>query len=264
MKKYFFLGIIAAVSLLIQGCGDSNIDLVKNSNFPGYDTVTVGKMLDNVFEKVNWSSNENSKGELVVLFEGKISQKMHDSLKNSLFSFMTNDARHQTDDFFKTAMYTARHIPTLLGKDRVGNNFAQPLLDECREKYDYSLPGPSYIERIKSDVEKYRAKVAAIKRDPEAGILPWAEEDLAKAEREWAIIEQTQSPVWKAEKQECAEELIALSEEAVDTFYWAEGDTVFFEWKIRSGGKSFELSSFGGHTVPPINLAMFLEIIYEQ
>lgn len=48
-KKLTMLALCFAILLSIQGCGDSNIDLVKNGNFPMYPNATIGKILDGSF-----------------------------------------------------------------------------------------------------------------------------------------------------------------------------------------------------------------------
>lgn len=54
MRKIFILTTL--IILFIVSCfGNSeNIDLVKNGAFNSYPDITVGKMVDTIFEKVNW------------------------------------------------------------------------------------------------------------------------------------------------------------------------------------------------------------------
>ena len=72
VKKLTMFAMCFAMLLSLQGCGDSNIDLVKNSNFPRYQNTTIGKILDGSFSDTKWSSQETSKGEIRVMFEGSI------------------------------------------------------------------------------------------------------------------------------------------------------------------------------------------------
>ncbi len=55
----------------------SDVDLVKNSTMPGYNTTTIGKVFDASFDSPHWSSFESKKGERIVEFTGKISEDLH-------------------------------------------------------------------------------------------------------------------------------------------------------------------------------------------
>lgn len=54
MQKIFILSTLTI--LFIVSCFDSseNIDMVKNGSFNSYPDITVGKMVNTIFEKVNW------------------------------------------------------------------------------------------------------------------------------------------------------------------------------------------------------------------
>ena len=262
MKKFTLLTLLFCFLFPLTGCSGSEIDLVKQASFRGYETTTIGKMLDGTFEKTKWSSQQNAKGETLVLFEGKIPKRMHDTLKDGVLQFMAADAR--TSDSFAIATYTAGHIPTVLGRDRTGDRFAEPLLSECQQKYRGNVSNfPP--ERVKSEIANYKELLA---KEAASGFYNYSEtylrEELAKWEAEWAIIQGMQSPAWEAGKRECTDKLMQVANRALDELFWVEGDTVFFEWKIHSNGKDFELSRFGGQSMPQLNINMALKIIYEQ
>lgn len=80
--KIPYLPITLFVLLFVTGCSDSSIDLVKNGNFPGYPNVSIGKILDGSFSGTKWSSQETSKGEVRVMFEGAITPKIHAAFKD--------------------------------------------------------------------------------------------------------------------------------------------------------------------------------------
>ncbi|TXJ30349.1 hypothetical protein EPJ69_09765 [Brachyspira aalborgi] len=54
MQKIFIL--LTLTILFMASCFDSseNIDIVKNGSFYSYPDITVGKMVNTIFEKVNW------------------------------------------------------------------------------------------------------------------------------------------------------------------------------------------------------------------
>ena len=54
MQKIFIL--LTLTILFIASCFDSseNINIVKNGSFYSYPDITVGKMVNTIFEKVNW------------------------------------------------------------------------------------------------------------------------------------------------------------------------------------------------------------------
>ena len=259
MKKRTFLALLFCFLLPLSGCGDSNIDLVKNASFRGYETTTIGKMLDSTFEKTKWSSQQNPKGEILVLFEGKIPQKMHDSLKGQLLQRLAAESR--ANDKFFIATFTTDYIPTVLGRDRTGDKFAQPLLGECVQKYTNV---PLLPQNVKPELDQARASLAKARSWADGEMLRTYEIDVEELEQKWAIVQEMQSPAWETGKKKCADQLMKITHSALDDLYWMAGDTVFFEWKIHSDGKLFELSRFGGQSMPSISLNRILEIIYKQ
>ena len=261
MKKITFLALLFCFLLPLTGCGgDSNIDLVKNASFRGYETTTIGKMLDGTFDKTKWTSQQNPKGETLVLFEGRIPQKMHDTLKGQLLRLLAGQHAY-ADSSINNAIYTAQYIPTVLGRDRTGDGFAEPLLSECNQKY--LLNTPSLPQNVKSELDKARASLAQSKATGSM-FLEDDRREVARLEREWAAVQEMETPAWETGKKECADKLMQVSHAALDDLYWVAGDTVFFEWKIHSDGKRFELSRFGGQSIPSITFDGMLKIIYDQ
>lgn len=94
-------------------------------------------MLDSTFEGTKWSSQGNAKGEIVVLFEGKITQKMHNSKRNKLLQGFAEEG----DNMLVTASNMARVLKDVWGK-WIGPGDIEKLLEECIDKYhpftDYS------------------------------------------------------------------------------------------------------------------------------
>ncbi|MDL2286010.1 hypothetical protein LJC24_01035 [Desulfococcaceae bacterium OttesenSCG-928-F15] len=77
MKKTA-LALFLSLLFLLTGCFENNVKTVKNSTFPGYETVKIGKILSSQFDKPSWKEFESDKGMVVVEFKGKISQNFHD------------------------------------------------------------------------------------------------------------------------------------------------------------------------------------------
>jgi len=63
--------------LSLSGCGNSDVSLVKEGTMPGYDSTTIGKVLDATFDDTSWKASESKKGVKTVTFTGKISKDLH-------------------------------------------------------------------------------------------------------------------------------------------------------------------------------------------
>ena len=137
-KKLTMLSMCFAILLSIQGCGDSNIDLVKNGNFPRYPNVTIGKFLDGSFSNTKWSSQETSKGEIRVMFEGAIPQKMHNAFKEQALRFIHADAtkgwvKGVTSNYDKYLLHarTAGVLSAVIGDDKIPRDFMSEFRRDC-------------------------------------------------------------------------------------------------------------------------------------
>lgn len=272
MKRTALLALVFCFTLSLYGCGDSEIDLVKNGNFWGYKTTTIGKMLDGTFEKTKWSSQKTTNGEILLLFEGKISRKMHEALKaRAMHRITSGNQAAGTISAASNAATTLWQILPSVEKDGINQ-----LVGECVAKYptgDYGTP-----EQNQRNTEEYRRMLAEARAKYDEEIKtahrPWAwEEDdrcwritslLNESESRYAIALAKSKPGWEQERNACGQRILDQIGELLDEQYWATGDTVFFEWKIHSNGKDFELSRFGAKTMPPTNLEQALKMIYEQ
>ena len=220
MKKLTFLALLFCFLLPLTGCGgDSNIDLVKNASFRGYETTTIGKMLDGTFDKTKWTSEQNPKGEILVLFEGRIPQKMHDSLVDRAIR-----SQSMTETPEENPMYIGRKMTDMMGSFLYG-----AVSNEQIDAYNNTV-NAAYLECMRKGYES----------------------------------EERSNAAWTNERNACGRNVIAKAKEILDEAYWPTGNTVFFEWKIHSDGKRFELSRFGGQSMPKLNLGQVLEIIYKQ
>ena len=54
MQKIFILSILTILFIVSCLGSSENIDIVKNGSFYSYPDITVGKMVNTIFEKVNW------------------------------------------------------------------------------------------------------------------------------------------------------------------------------------------------------------------
>lgn len=137
-KKLTMLALCFAILLSIQGCGDSNIDLVKNGNFPRYPNATIGKILDGSFSSTKWSSQETSKGEIRVMFEGSIPPKMHNTFKEQALRFIHADATKGwvngiTSNYDKYLLHarTAGVLSAVIGDDKIPRDFMREFRRDC-------------------------------------------------------------------------------------------------------------------------------------
>ena len=78
MKHFAWLSLVLS-AMVILGCGKSDLDMVKDGVLKGYDTTTVGKAFDSSFNNADWKNFKTDKGERIVEFNGKTSQRFHDS-----------------------------------------------------------------------------------------------------------------------------------------------------------------------------------------
>lgn len=62
--------------ILMVGCTQSDIDIVKEGTMDAYQTTTVGAAFDASFDNPKWAEFEGKKGERVVEFTGEISKSV--------------------------------------------------------------------------------------------------------------------------------------------------------------------------------------------
>lgn len=136
-----YLSIALFVLLCVTGCSDSNIDLVKNGNFHGYPNATIGKILDGSFSSTKWSSQETSKGEVRVMFEGAITSKMHNALKEQALRFIHADSTKGwvngvTSNYDKYLLHarTAGVLSSVIGDDKIPKGFMGDFRQDCSRK----------------------------------------------------------------------------------------------------------------------------------
>lgn len=247
----------------LQGCGDANIDMVKKSNFPGYNTITVGDLLDSRFDSPRWSTKKNDRGETIVLFEGKITSKMHDAVKSKIWPLYEFPANADVGGY-KHIFNGARLIIGNYGKNNVDQEFVNKF-EECGQYY-MDAPNSGYINTLQERLREAQARLAESEEDPEGAryVLDMQREKVFEIEHELAEIEEKLSPQWQTAKQECARVLLESSHQTYDPRVWRVGDSLFFEWAVHSSGHSFELASFGAATLPSITLSNALEVIYNN
>ena len=133
VRKVLVITACLVFAIILQGCSDSSIDLVKNGNFLGYPNATIGKILDGSFSSTKWSSQETSKGEIRVLFEGTITRKMHNTLKEAALRFVHADVSKGINniDPFTLHARTAGVLPMIIGEDKTGRSFMGDYRQDC-------------------------------------------------------------------------------------------------------------------------------------
>lgn len=130
-----------AILFSLQGCGDSNIDLVKNGNFPRYPNATIRKILDGSFSDTKWSSQETSKGEIRVIFDGSIPPTIHNTFKEQVLRFIHADATKGwengiTSNYDKYILHAriAGVLSAVIGDDIIPKNFMDEFSRDCSRK----------------------------------------------------------------------------------------------------------------------------------
>jgi len=66
--------VFSLLIMLMAGCSQSDIDIVKDGTMNGYQTTTVGAAFDASFSNPKWTEFKGDKGERVVEFTGGISK----------------------------------------------------------------------------------------------------------------------------------------------------------------------------------------------
>lgn len=77
--KIIKVGLLIVV-LFISGCADNNVEGVRGGTINGYESTTIGQAFDAVFDNNSWSKSEKADGQVVVEFNGTISEALHDSV----------------------------------------------------------------------------------------------------------------------------------------------------------------------------------------
>lgn len=133
MSKKLLISVCLSVLFILQGCSESSIDLVKNGNFPGYPNATIGKILDGSFSSTKWSSQETSKGEVRVLFEGTVTRKMHNALKEQALRFIHADVSKGVNNIDPLTLHarTAGVLSMIIGEEKIGRNFMVDYRQGC-------------------------------------------------------------------------------------------------------------------------------------
>lgn len=75
-KIIYVLGVIMVISLvfyLINGGGNSAVNIVKNGELNDYQGITIGKAFDNFFSNPQWKSSETKDKKTIVNFKGEAS-----------------------------------------------------------------------------------------------------------------------------------------------------------------------------------------------
>ena len=73
--KYLKAILISLITFLFVSCGDSSVDLIKESVLPQYPNSTLGNSLEATFASTDWSSDTNDRGVTTVTFTGEISDE---------------------------------------------------------------------------------------------------------------------------------------------------------------------------------------------
>ncbi|KAA0693903.1 hypothetical protein DT594_11290 [Halopseudomonas laoshanensis] len=77
MKLKRMVLFICVIAISIAGCGKSDISTVRNGTISNYNSTTIDKAFSASFDKAEWQSYETERGERIVKFSGKISEKLH-------------------------------------------------------------------------------------------------------------------------------------------------------------------------------------------
>lgn len=167
-------------STMITGCSSSDVKLVKKGNFYGYPNVTIEQLLESSFENTSWYSEKTDKGEVRILFKGKIPKKLHDTLKEKKIRIAIDNElnRNETDIYTLSCGRVFNTVDILFFIAGLQKDYepVREIKDQCNQLY-------------RNDSEK--------QYDPEFNkqILEWGESILDRdywttggtVEIEWAI-----------------------------------------------------------------------------
>ncbi len=106
-----------------------------------YQNATICKILDGSFSSTKWSSQETSKGEIRMMFEGSIPPKMHNTFKEQSLRFIHADATKGwvngiTSNYDKYLLHarTAGVLPAVIGDDKIPRDFMSEFRRDCSSK----------------------------------------------------------------------------------------------------------------------------------
>lgn len=72
--------------ILLAGCFQNDVDVVKEGTMDEYPTTTIGAAFDASFDGPVWETFETDKKERVVGFTGRISQSLHDTYVSNILN----------------------------------------------------------------------------------------------------------------------------------------------------------------------------------
>ena len=81
-KNSIFAMLMLFVLLGMTGCGKSPVSMVKAGIMPGFPTKTIGTAFEAAFKDVTWQKMETEKKVTLVIFTGKLKERIRD---NELF-----------------------------------------------------------------------------------------------------------------------------------------------------------------------------------
>lgn len=191
MKKTFLVSVIVVLSLLFQGCDESalndpDVKAVRGSYWGLNRTATIGDLFDRYFDSPKWSMEMSQKGELFVVFEGKISST---SDKRQTFIANVNKCVEKENDFDLVTFlkYIAEKAPEVVQ--------VETLLRAITEKYnsveksiiiekestitalrnEYYLKDSSIEENLQRERKELERQMSALASEKENALIPYME-----------------------------------------------------------------------------------------
>ena len=71
------------LSIALYACSADPISTVKNGTMNGYEGTSIGKAFEASFDEPKWEAIKTKKGQTIVRFKGKISQRLHETAVKS-------------------------------------------------------------------------------------------------------------------------------------------------------------------------------------
>lgn len=260
---------VAATSLLVGGCSDNAVKLVKDGCMNEYPDVTIGNIMALRFADGKWSS-ETKSGRKIVTFQGKIRPETHAlairTYGHSFLAALTASIKSVNPNIALTKQYQENLPQTQLAEDEKLFAAAKEKISAIEQQmWDTGLnisPDHDFRESEQSRIslmKNYQKLLAShdYGEGKEFGSRETIEEKIEELKEKEAkyraceVLAKQWYPI-KQQRQALEEKIKVIKDEAiaktVDKLYWTTGSNVMFQWIVYPDGKNFELASFSNNS----------------
>ncbi len=206
--------------LYLQGCGDSNVEAVKNGVLYEHRDAQIGPVFKANFTNIRWTSS-NKNGKNCVIFTGKISKATHEKMAKLL------DAKNPNSDFVLLQLFPDlyKDANQKLDKQFKGET------DALKTQYDELDDLIAKLRNQKSKLEDENKSTGNRAKIEEIG------KKIAIAQNDtWTTLHNKSENLRERENKERTKMHEAIRTEMIGKYFWAEGDPVEIEFVVHPEG----------------------------